>query len=81
MKQIVKVKINNASLPAGLRESLLDVNDTTTGFQGREDVWSSCSYFYLNKPENKLPPLAYVERRFEGLYGLASISQLFIKAN
>jgi hypothetical protein len=33
----------------------------------REDDWSSCSYFYLDKPENKLPPLASIEDRLEGL--------------
>jgi len=33
----------------------------------REDDWSSCSYFYLDKPENKLPPLAAIEARLEGL--------------
>ena len=33
----------------------------------REDDWSSCSYFYLDKPENKLPLLASIEARLEGL--------------
>jgi hypothetical protein len=33
----------------------------------REDDWSSCSYFYLDKPENSLPPLASIEDRLEGL--------------
>jgi hypothetical protein len=33
----------------------------------REDDWSSCSYFYLDKPENRLPPLASIEDRLEGL--------------
>lgn len=29
----------------------------------REDDWSSCSYFYLDKAENSLPPLASLEDR------------------
>ncbi len=33
----------------------------------REDDWSSCAYFYLDKPENKLPQLLAVESRIEGL--------------
>lgn len=33
----------------------------------RADDWSSCAYFYLDKPENKLPELLSVERRVEGL--------------
>jgi hypothetical protein len=33
----------------------------------RVDDWSSCAYFYLNQPENTLPPLAPVEERTAGL--------------
>lgn len=33
----------------------------------RQDDWSSCSYFYLDQPENQLPPLAPVEARLTGL--------------
>ena len=33
----------------------------------RTDDWSSCCYFYLNCPENKLPPLAPAEERTRGL--------------
>jgi Protein of unknown function (DUF2961) len=33
----------------------------------REDDWSSCSYFYLDKSENGLPPLALLEDRIKGL--------------
>jgi len=33
----------------------------------REDDWSSCSYFYLDKPENNLPPLDSIEDRIKGL--------------
>ncbi|HKG55523.1 MAG TPA: glycoside hydrolase family 172 protein [Anaerolineales bacterium] len=33
----------------------------------REDDWSSCSYFYLDKPENRLPPLVSIGNRTQGL--------------
>ncbi len=33
----------------------------------REDDFSSCSYFYLDKPETSLPALDPVEKRIEGL--------------
>jgi hypothetical protein len=33
----------------------------------RADDWSSCTYFYLDRPVNKLPPLLSVARRMEGL--------------
>ena len=33
----------------------------------RQDDWSSCCYFYLDKPENNLPPLTPVEERIRGL--------------
>jgi hypothetical protein len=33
----------------------------------RADDWSSCAYFYLNRPENNLPPLAAAEKRITGL--------------
>lgn len=33
----------------------------------RSDDWSSCAYFYLDKPENTLPKLDAVSRRIEGL--------------
>jgi D-arabinan exo alpha-(1,3)/(1,5)-arabinofuranosidase (non-reducing end) len=33
----------------------------------REDDWSSCSYFYLDKAENGLPALASLEDRTKGL--------------
>ena len=33
----------------------------------REDDWSSCSYFYLDKPENKLRTLLSIEDRIKGL--------------
>lgn len=33
----------------------------------RVDDWSSCAYFYFDKPENNLPKLDAVARRIEGL--------------
>lgn len=33
----------------------------------REDDWSSCSYFYLDEPENKLPSLISLQGRRESL--------------
>lgn len=33
----------------------------------REDDWSSCAYFYLDKPENNLPPILSMEHRIEDL--------------
>jgi len=37
------------------------------GLYERQDDWSSCCYFYLDKPENELPPLAHVSERVKGL--------------
>jgi hypothetical protein len=33
----------------------------------RQDDWSSCAYFYLDKPENKLPTLTSLEERIKDL--------------
>ncbi len=37
------------------------------GIFERADDWSSCAYFYLDQPENGLPPLAPLPQRVEGL--------------
>lgn len=37
------------------------------GLFERQDDWSSCAYFYLDKPTSNLPPLAPVEPRVAGL--------------
>lgn len=37
------------------------------GLFERSDDWSSCAYFYLDRPENGLPPLDPVEKRVAGL--------------
>jgi hypothetical protein len=40
---------------------------TKDGKFERSDDWSSCAYFYLDRPENNLPPLAPVDQRLRGL--------------
>lgn len=35
------------------------------GLFEREDDWSSCAYFYLDKPENSLPEIDPVQKRIE----------------
>jgi hypothetical protein len=37
------------------------------GLFERQDDWSSCCYFYLDRPTNDLPALPPVEKRVEGL--------------
>jgi len=37
------------------------------GLFERQDDWSSCVYFYLDRPENNLPPLMPVTERIAGL--------------
>jgi len=39
----------------------------TSGLFEREDDWSSCAYFYLDRPENGLPALDAAEARTKGL--------------
>ncbi len=39
------------------------------GLFEREDDWSSCAYFYLDKPVNDLPPIDPVSKRTAGLTG------------
>jgi hypothetical protein len=56
-----KHKLYNAA--PGLTEK----DATQDGKFERSDDWSSCAYFYLDKPENNLPPLDSVEKRIQGL--------------
>lgn len=56
-----KRKLYNAA--PGLTEK--DV--TQDGKFERSDDWSSCAYFYLDKPENNLPALDSVDKRTQGL--------------
>ena len=39
----------------------------STGLYERRDDWSSCAYFYLDRPESGLPPIAPAEARMKGL--------------
>jgi len=41
--------------------------DFVEGLYERQDDWSSCVYFYLDKPENGLPPIESVSRRIADL--------------
>src|SRR5919112_1081117 len=50
---------------AGAGEVEMDL--TKDGKFERSDDWSSCAYFYLDKPENNLPKLDAPERRLAGL--------------
>ena len=40
---------------------------TSEGLFERQDDWSSCAYFYLDRPENNLPDIDPVELRTKGL--------------
>ena len=46
---------------------LVEMDTAKDGKFEREDDYSSCAYFYLDKPENGLPPLDPVGKRVEGL--------------
>ncbi len=43
------------------------IDGPVKGMFERHDDWSSCSYFYLDKPENGLPALGPLEQRLAGL--------------
>jgi hypothetical protein len=45
----------------------VEMDTRTDGRFERTDDYSSCSYFYLDRPENNLPPLEPVSRRIENL--------------
>ncbi len=46
---------------------LVPMDTTKDGKFERSDDWSSCVYFYLDKPANSLPPIDAVEKRIAGL--------------
>ena len=50
---------------AGAGEVEMDL--TKDGKFERADDWSSCAYFYLDRPENNLPKLDAAEKRLAGL--------------
>lgn len=41
----------------------------------RQDDWCSCAYFYLDQPENRLPPLAPPAERIAGLVSAADATK------
>ena len=45
----------------------VEMDTSKDGKFEREDDYSSCAYFYLDRPENNLPPLDAVGKRIEGL--------------
>jgi hypothetical protein len=53
---------------APVKEELTDPFERNEyGLFERSDDWSSCAYFYLDRPDNDLPPIDPVEKRVEGL--------------
>ncbi len=58
--------IGSSWLPAGESMNMSPPEGVFSIFE-REDDWSSCCYFYLDRPENGLPPLAPVAERTRGL--------------
>ncbi|MFA6472517.1 MAG: glycoside hydrolase family 172 protein [Candidatus Latescibacterota bacterium] len=61
-------EMNPVDFRAPVKENLTDPFERNEyGLFERSDDWSSCAYFYLDKPENDLPPLDKVEKRIDGL--------------
>ena len=60
-------KMKNAGIQLSRGKEIIDMDkliaDKTGTLYDRHDDWSSCVYFYLDKPENELPPLASLEER------------------
>jgi hypothetical protein len=48
-------------------EGNVELDSSRDGKFERSDDWSSCAYFYLDRPESGLPPLAPVRQRVAGL--------------
>jgi len=57
----------NGGKAAGEPLDMNPPNDLPSNLFERNDDWSSCCYFYLDRPENNLPPLATVADRTSGL--------------
>ena len=64
-------QMRGTGLQLALGEQPIDmakaVADKSYGLFERQDDWSNCAYFYLDKPENGLPPLAPLAKRVAGL--------------
>ena len=59
---------NNSEIYSTLMEKLdfsLEGVQTAYGLFERQDDWSSCTYFYLDAPENELPAIEPVEKRIK----------------
>jgi hypothetical protein len=59
--------VGGGSNPAGEPLDMHPPVDAPSNIFERTDDWSSCCYFYLDRPENNLPPLAAVTERTSGL--------------
>lgn len=59
------IKNNRTLYRAG--SGLVPMDTSKDGKFERSDDWSSCVYFYLDKPTNNLPPIDAVEKRVSGL--------------
>jgi hypothetical protein len=59
------VRTGKRLVRAGAGEEAMDL--TKDGKFERADDWSSCAYFYLDRPENGLPKLEAAEKRLAGL--------------
>ncbi len=61
----------NKYLPTGKDNAPIDLSPagvkSAYGLFERTDDWSSCAYFYLDRPTNELPPLVPLEKRTEGV--------------
>jgi hypothetical protein len=60
------VRTGRKLIRAGV-EGAPEMNLLEDGKFERADDWSSCAYFYLDRPENNLPKLDAAERRMAGL--------------
>jgi hypothetical protein len=59
--------IGSANHPAGEPLDMHPPEDRPSTMFERSDDWSSCCYFYLDRPESNLPPLAPATVRTSGL--------------
>ena len=46
---------------------LVEREKGTFGLFERQDDWSGVAYFYLNKPDDNLPPIDSAEQRMKGM--------------
>jgi len=59
------IKNNRTLYRAG--PGLVSMDTLKDGKFERADDWSTCVYFYLDKPTNNLPPINRFEKRTAGL--------------